>query len=121
MERNEMRQKFESLGLRYSDINSQNIGDLKQLLGVEFEKHNIDLAPNFIKIKKSRKKDFDFTENGTISYCAIRLNGSWFDDREAITFNRDGFIGFAGWADNKNIQPILKAFDKWLETLTVLT
>ena len=40
-----------------------------------------------------------------------------WDSREAVSFNRDGFIGFAGWADSKNIQPILDAVGDWLEQI----
>lgn len=35
-------------------------------------------------------------------------------NREAVSFNRDGFIGFAGWADNTNIAPILDGVTDWL-------
>lgn len=38
-----------------------------------------------------------------------------FDSREAVSFNRDGFIGFAGWADNTNITPILNGIGDWLD------
>lgn len=35
--------------------------------------------------------------------------------REAISFNGDGFIGIAGWADDNNVQPFLRAFMRWLK------
>ncbi len=38
-----------------------------------------------------------------------------WEGREAISFNRDDFIGLAGWADNKNVQPILDAVGRWLD------
>ena len=41
----------------------------------------------------------------------------YFENREAISFNPDGFIGFAGWADSTNIIPILEATVKWLEDI----
>ncbi|MGZ8181423.1 MAG: hypothetical protein ACXWT1_05660 [Methylobacter sp.] len=37
-----------------------------------------------------------------------------WDAREAVSFNRDGFIGLAGWADNDNIKPILLGIGDWL-------
>ena len=121
MEREDMRRKFKSLGLGYSHIDSRKIGELKRLINIELEKYNPQLAPNFIKLKRNKNKDFEYSEVGTLKRFSLRVKGSWFDDREAITFNRDGFIGFAGWADSKNVQPFLKAFDTWLETFTVLT
>lgn len=40
-----------------------------------------------------------------------------WDEREAVSFNRDGFIGFAGWADTQNTRPILDGVSDWLERL----
>ena len=40
-----------------------------------------------------------------------------WDEREAVSFNRDGFIGFAGWADSSNVKPILKGVSDWLEKI----
>lgn len=44
----------------------------------------------------------------------LRCKSFYFDDREAVSFNKDGFIGFAGWADEHNVQPILRGFMEWL-------
>lgn len=41
-----------------------------------------------------------------------------WENREAVSFNRDGFVGFAGWADEGNVQPILRGFQKWVEDLS---
>ena len=37
-----------------------------------------------------------------------------WEGREAVSFNRDDFIGFAGWSDTNNIQPILQGVEDWL-------
>jgi len=46
----------------------------------------------------------------------------WYD-REVISFNSDGFIGIAGWADEQNVIPILKgieiALNDWVENSEV--
>lgn len=48
--------------------------------------------------------------------CAeLRCEAHYFDDREAVTFNANGFVGFAGWADDQNVQPILRGFVKWVK------
>lgn len=44
----------------------------------------------------------------------LRVSGFYFSGREAISFNEDGFIGIAGWADDTNVQPFLRAFHKWV-------
>lgn len=38
--------------------------------------------------------------------------------RQCVTFEPSGFIGFAGWSDDTNIQPIIRAFMAWVEELT---
>ena len=59
--------------------------------------------PSFIRINGPRVAE-------------LRCLSYYFDDREAITFNPDGFVGFAGWADNQNVQPILRGFMAWVES-----
>lgn len=57
------------------------------------------------------------------SYKMMRLRDKRFMEcqteqwqrREAISFNNDGFIGIAGWADNSNVRPILDGIADWLE------
>ena len=50
-------------------------------------------------------------------YAEIRCKADYFEDREAVSFNTDGFIGFAGWADDKNIQPVLAGFEAWIREI----
>ena len=49
-------------------------------------------------------------------YCTCSTE-QW-ESREAFSFNRDGFIGFAGWADKSNTRPILDGVALWLEELS---
>jgi hypothetical protein len=53
------------------------------------------------------------------SLASIQCRSRYFDSREVVTFNADGFIGFAGWADDTNVQPILKGFLAWLDFMDV--
>ncbi|KKL44598.1 hypothetical protein LCGC14_2364080 [marine sediment metagenome] len=46
---------------------------------------------------------------------SIRVESYYFKDREGITFHDDGFVGFAGWADDTNVQPLLRAALDWVE------
>lgn len=45
----------------------------------------------------------------------LRCQSHYFDNREAVTFNSDGFVGFAGWADESHVQPILRGFQNWIK------
>ena len=60
-------------------------------------------------IKRSRTGRF---------FAGITCRAFYFDDREAVSFNDDGFIGFAGWADNENVQPILRGFCDWVKEIS---
>lgn len=61
----------------------------------------------------SRKIDMKKNSNGSIKSCFLYLNSHYFTRREAISFNQDGFIGFAGWADDGNLNPLRRAFLEW--------
>ena len=47
----------------------------------------------------------------------LYINSHYFTQREAISFNEDGYIGFAGWADQGNTNPLLRAFLRWCDDL----
>jgi len=52
--------------------------------------------------------------NGPTGTKFMTCRTDQWDKREAVSFNPDGFIGFAGWASNKNVRPILDAVGDWL-------
>lgn len=60
---------------------------------------------------------------GPESYLATAFEGCFdlaaenIERRECISFNADGWIGFAGWADQGNTNPILRAFIEWCDVL----
>ena len=116
----QLRLKFNELGFTYSMITSREISKLMDLLKIELDKYNLnDIDGLQLKISKLSKCDFfyDYNLDGSITKVLIKVDGYYFKDREAISFNRDGFIGFCGWASSKNAMPIYDAFDKWLEFL----
>ncbi len=47
----------------------------------------------------------------------LEMKTNQWERRECVSFNSDGFVGFAGWADDNNIKPILKAVGMWIEQL----
>ena len=52
---------------------------------------------------------------GKIIFAHLECKSFYFNNRQAVTFEKDGFIGFAGWSDDTNIKPILKGFMEWLK------
>lgn len=112
------RKRFAELGLTYKDIGSKEFYNL-------IEKLNEILPENeftYIKMKvTTRPKRYapqvNFAPDGSIKSAFIRCDAHYFSGREAISFNEDGFIGFAGWADTSNTKPFTTAFIKWAEDI----
>lgn len=116
----QLRLKFTEQGLTYQMITSREISNLIELLNVEIEMFNGILGNELkLKISKFGKYDFKYNHNngGCIESIFIKVDAFNFEDREAISFNSNGFIGFCGWASSKNAVPMFNAFDKWLEYL----
>jgi len=93
-----------------------NIAVLQNNLTKKFEEHN---KINDHKLFLSSRFNYYFTDNTRIiSDMYLFVSGTYYIDRECISFNKDGFIGFAGWASSENTAPILEAF---IETLSFIT
>ena len=114
---NEARAKFKDSGLTYDDITDGDILVLVMLLNREIKKSNKTGETSVYTMRLSDKKIIKHKSNGTIIECYLYMNSHYFTQRECISFNRDGFIGFAGWADVGNKNPILRAFLEWVDIL----
>lgn len=109
-----LREKYKSLGLSYEKLNEEHIQMLRIFLTKEFEIFGSDMK---LKLSVPRKKDIKVLKRTGLQYAVIQVDGYYFSRREAITFNPDGFIGFAGWACDYNTTPFVSAFDKWIDWL----
>lgn len=123
---NELREEFKNNGFNYSDIGSKEIGVLTRLLRDELSKFNNNGF--FMTLRKLRKKDFEYKDDGTLKKCFFMVDGCvegevpYFKRREAISFNTQdksgyGFIGFAGWSDSTNIKPFINAFTRFMNEI----
>lgn len=113
----EARQYFWDKGLSYADITEGDILSLLMLLNREIKKSNKDGETSVNTMHMSSKIGMKKRTNGTIIKCFLYINSHYFTRREAISFNEDGFIGFAGWADQGNTNPLLRAFLQWCDNL----
>lgn len=113
----EARQYFNNKGLTYDDITEGDILALVMLLNKYIKKANKDNETSVDSMCLSKKIDMKKKRNGTIEKCFLYVNSHYFTQRECISFNCDGFIGFAGWADQGNTNPILRAFLEWCDYL----
>jgi hypothetical protein len=59
---------------------------------------------------------------GNVVGRSIQVKSDYFDSREGVTFSYSdsdsGFVGFAGWADNGNVEPILWGVIDWVKEVT---
>lgn len=113
----EARQYFRDKGLSYHDITEGDILSLLMLLNREIKKSNKAGETSVSTMHMSSKINMKKRTNGTIIKCFLYINSHYFTRREAISFNEDGFIGFAGWADQANTNPLLRAFLRWCDDL----
>ncbi len=113
----EAREYFKSKGLSYSDITEGDICTLTMLLNKHIKRacKNGDMSVNSMRM--SQKIKSKFTSRGGLVECYLFINSHYFTQRECISFNKDGFIGFCGWAGGKNPAPIIAAFIEWCDSL----
>ncbi len=117
MTREEARAIWTASGLTYADLTLGNLQSLRDLINAEMKQSDL-FAPSGRTggtYRMNAKIDADIGVEGW--WAALTCRAYYFKSREAVTFNGGGFIGFAGWADETNVQPILAAFAKWVSTL----
>lgn len=119
-ERQIAREYFKEKGLTYSKINQKDIEKLRDLIKYELQTYlpTTDHSRSMdMRLSKIRKRDYQYNKDGTIKFVCIYIEGSYFNFREGVCFNENGFIGFCGWADGSNKIPIITAFTKWCDYL----
>jgi hypothetical protein len=114
------RDKFARLGLTYDDITEGEILALVMLLNREIRKSNRIGETSVNTTRLSRKMAIKHKPTGQITECYLYMNSHYYTQRECISFSKNGFIGFAGWADDGNLNPIRRAFLEWCDKLAAL-
>lgn len=107
----EARNYFKELGLSYEKVFEADIWNL--LAFVSGELANVDKSKDTLEMSiviESVKIDADC---GGLNSAFFEVSGPYFERREGISFNRDGYIGFAGWASTNNLQPFVRGFMQW--------
>ncbi|MEC3688106.1 hypothetical protein ABEX71_19830 [Bacillus subtilis] len=110
----EARNYFIQKGISYEDITEGDICALVMLLNKHIKQAVKAHTMSVDTMRMSQKIKSKYKTNGTLKSCYLYINSHKFTQREAISFNPDGFIGFAGWADSGNRQPIISAFTEWV-------
>lgn len=108
MTRDQARALFKDAKLDYSVLTKGNVQRLRALISAKMKGSGLMQGQY-----RCRQRPIIRNE-----YAEIRCKAYYFDNREAVTFNTDGFIGFAGWADESNVQPILAGFSEWVREVS---
>ena len=114
MNNNQAREYFKRAVLKYETLTQRDIVVLRNMINSEFRAENY---MDYDLIKCLPKIDIKMKASGFIDCAFIYCKADNFDKREAVSFNTDGFIGFAGWASSNNTAPILEAFVKWVRII----
>lgn len=119
MTNEEARECFKSKGLTYKNITSGDICTLVMLLNKHIKQACKENKMSVDTMHMSEKIKSKYSTSGKLKECYLFMNSHYFTRRECISFNKDGFIGFAGWADSRNTAPILQAFVEWCDSIAV--
>jgi hypothetical protein len=120
--REQARAYFRECGLTYSDIKINALKYLQIECDGEFNNLrkaviNGDGYGYWVRVNDAKYFKGQYTEDGHIICAFLTAKGTYFSAREVISFNRDGFIGFAAEASDINVQPVLTAFMAWCDWL----
>lgn len=116
----EARELFRSLGLTYKDVTLGHLRYLEILLNDQFNlvarkcmNGEYSKPRYWVRVNSAKYYKGKYDENGSLVYAFMTGNGTYFEAREVISFNRNGFIGFCCEADDENTKPVLTAFREW--------
>lgn len=109
LKRYDARGAWDDAGLSYAALTPANLRRLIRCIDADMKKSG--LVRGTLRMRRLLNiRRFD----GFLTQAQLRCKGFYFDDQEAISFGGDGFIGFAGWADDENVQPVLTGFIRWV-------
>lgn len=100
MNRDQVREGLVASGVTCENVTDVELKKLRRIISKHLRRSGIYRGTARLARAKS---DLKFIEMKTEPW----------DRREAVSFNRDGFIGIAGWADNNNVKPIIDALVEW--------
>lgn len=118
MNRDEARSYFKESSLTYELLTEADIDVLWETVERELRKFQIAEDPEKMMgmvMRKTRKKDVKILKRSGLQFAYLKINGSYFEGREAISFQRNGFIGFGGELSDRNVKPILEGFCRWCD------
>jgi len=118
--RDQAREYFKECVLTYNDITIRDLKYLQVEVDNEFNKCrkaaiNDKANGYWVRVNDAKYFKGEYGDDGHVICAFLTAKGTYFTAREVISFNRSGFIGFCGEADDNNTQPVLTAFMAWCE------
>ena len=110
------REYAEQSKINFYDLSNDHFKRLIKLINNEINillsDESYSMIPR-LQVKQQVKYSNNKYGKGVYLFC----QGSYFESREAISFNRDGFIGFCGELNGCNQTPFIKGFINWIDEL----
>lgn len=106
--RDAAREIWRETGLQISDLTLGDLAALRRSLDKTMRGSGL-IRGSFRIDGRARVR----RESGRVVFAELRCRSCYFEGRQAVTFERGGFVCFAGWADDTNLQPVLEAFIRW--------
>lgn len=113
MTRNEARALWEASGLTYADLTPSALQSLRRCIDDAMRQSGLIRGT----YRCHQRPKVKHGKDGEVVSVELRCRSYYFNDRQAVTFDNSGFIGFAGWADDTNIEPVLRGFADWLRSI----
>lgn len=107
--------------LDYSSITNVDLANLRNHLQVEIALATAAGETTTSTMTLCDHVRVDYYDNLLLKAAFFRVDSHYFEDREAISLNADGFIGIAGWSDSKNELPFKRALEKWAHEIVLKT
>ncbi|PTX52383.1 hypothetical protein IQ03_01364 [Gemmobacter caeni] len=102
------REAWTGTGLTIGDLTAADLSDLRARLDRGLRASGL-IRGSF----RMQGRVLTRSQEGRLRSAELRCRSDYFTDRQAVTFEEGGFVGFAGWADEVNVQPVLTAFIGW--------
>lgn len=99
MTRDDIRQILKDLNITCENVTPVQLLTLRDTVNKHLKLSNI--YDGSAKLDKTRDQRY------------MTMNTNQWKGREAISFNKDGFIGIAGWAGDSNAAPLVSALHEW--------
>jgi len=106
---------FKELGLNYGLIKENDLDELRKFILNEMYPLLDNKTYHMIEELTMDKKIVSKFKKGSLVEAYLYTNGSYFEKRQAVSFEEGGFIGFCGWASGCNRLPFIRGFIKWCD------